>query len=76
MEAALSSEDYPISYRDIRDEAIPQKDSTVLRVKRYTFDLGKHGPFIERIPVEMDQTNELRARVTALRTHLQLIGSL
>jgi hypothetical protein len=69
-------DDLTISYRDIRDEAIPQKDGTVSRVKRYTFDLGKHGPFIERIPADADQTTELRARVTKLRTHLQAAATL
>ncbi|HKV99984.1 MAG TPA: hypothetical protein VJN96_09170 [Vicinamibacterales bacterium] len=63
--------DFPVSYRDIRDEAIPQKDGTVLRVKRYTFDLGKFGPFTERIPLDdPNPTATLNARIATLCQHL------
>jgi hypothetical protein len=65
--------EYPIEYADVRDEALPQRDSSILRVKKYTFFLGKFGPFIERIPLDQDQTTELQRRVSALKTHLTLI---
>lgn len=67
--------DYPLEYTDVRDEAIPQRDQTILRVKRYTFYLGKFGPFTERVPLDVtDQTGEIQRRVQALQQHLRLIG--
>jgi len=67
---------YTATFRDIRDEAIPQKDGTVLRVKRYTFDLGKYGPFTERIPLDdPDPTATLNARIAALCQHLGNINA-
>lgn len=64
----MTTDDLPIEYSDIRDEARPNRDGTVANVKRYTFYLGKFGPFVERVPLDVaDQTNELRMRVDALR---------
>jgi len=69
-------DDLTLNYLKVKDQAIPQPDGTVLRVKRYAFFLGKHGPFTEDIPVDKDQQTELRTRVTAQRQLIQAIGIL
>jgi len=60
----------------VKDQSIPQRDGTVLKVKRYRFYLGNHGPFQEDIPLTLDQAAELRTRVTALRTNLQTVSAI
>ena len=66
--------DLPITYRDIRDISIPQKNGTVLKVRRYTFDLGTFGPFVEEIGLDCpDQASELRTRVAARRSDIAQI---
>ncbi len=52
-----------IDYTNIRDEALPQRDGSLLRVKRVEFYIGKHGPFVERFPPEATALEiELRIR--------------
>lgn len=69
-------DDLSIQSLVVKDQAIPQRDGTVLNVKRYRFYLGKHGPFQEDIPVDADQQAALRACVLKLRTNLQTISTI
>lgn len=63
--------DLPVDYTDIRDVAEPQRDGSVVRMKRATFYLGKHGPFVERLPNDDQFDTELARRVETLRRKLQ-----
>jgi hypothetical protein len=54
----------------VKDESLPGRDGTFDRVKRYTFFLGKYGPFVERIPIDDPNPTEFSTRVTKLRAQL------
>lgn len=59
-----------IELASVLDESIPTRAGTMARYKKYTFWLGKFGPFVERIPVENTDPNEFNNRVAALRAAL------
>jgi hypothetical protein len=61
--------DLTLELSDARDEVIPERGGVYRSVKRYTFYLGKFGPFVERIPIESTDGYELQARIEKLRAH-------
>lgn len=62
--------DLTVEYVDIRDAAEPQRDGrTIDHFKRYTFFLGKFGPFTERVPLDAP-AGEIDRRIAALRATL------
>lgn len=63
--------DLPVEYTDIRDESTPQRDGSFKRVKRYTFWLGKFGPFVERVDLEGFSEFEIQQRVAKVRQHVE-----
>jgi hypothetical protein len=67
----MDASDLPLEFTDIRDESTPQRDGSFLRAKRYTFYLGKFGPFVERVPLEGFTDYEITRRVQLLRAHIQ-----
>lgn len=69
-------EDLTAEFTDIRDESTPQRDGTFLRTKRYTFYLGKYGPFVERIPLERaGDSTAINAEVDRLRTQIRTLAT-
>lgn len=68
------ADDYPIEDFTISDQARPRRDNTLERTRVYTFFLGKHGPFTERVPLENFDEREIDRRIAALRSHLQQFG--
>lgn len=69
------SDDLPVQDFTIRDEARPRRDNTIERNRVYTFYLGKHGPFIERVPLEGFDADEITRRIDAMRAHLRGFGA-
>ncbi|NUR76054.1 MAG: hypothetical protein HOQ28_07215 [Thermoleophilia bacterium] len=66
------ADDFAIEWGPARDESIPQRDGSIARYKTYTFWIGKHGPFTERVPREpaFDEL-EINRRAESIRTHLR-----
>lgn len=62
--------DLTVEYVDIRDDTRFQRDGSTLAVKRVTFYIGKHGPFVENVPTDGDWHAELSTRVNKLKTQL------
>jgi hypothetical protein len=63
--------DFPVKYTDIRDDSTFDDDGKVYRFRRYTFRLGKFGPFTERVALENLDPQEIERRIMALRGQLQ-----
>jgi hypothetical protein len=63
--------DLTVVYRNIQDEVLPTREGTVERFKRVDFFIGKHGPFTERIPLDVNFDLEITRRVAALKASLQ-----
>lgn len=66
-------EDLKVSFKNVADESIVNRDSTVTKYKRYDFYIGKHGPFVERVQVDEFTDQAIALRVQALKTHLQTL---
>lgn len=64
-------QDLTFELTDIRDYPVPQRDGRVLNQKRAVFYLGKFGPFTEYFGVNEFTDSAMRARVDALRFHLE-----
>jgi hypothetical protein len=54
------------------DDTIPDRVGVFKRYKKYTFFLGRFGPFVERVPLENTDPTEFQRRVETLRTQLRL----
>ncbi len=63
--------DLTFQLTDARDESTPERDGTFTRVKRYTFYLGKYGPFVERIPLDNADPYEFNRRRDTIAQHLR-----
>jgi hypothetical protein len=65
------AEDLSVQSMKVSDTSAYQRDGTSVRQRVYTFFLGKHGPFTERVPIDPTfDPNEIQTRITALRAHL------
>jgi hypothetical protein len=62
--------DLPVTFIDIRDDTTVLLGGEFARWKKYTFYLGKFGPFVERVALEGFTEYEITRRVDALRAHL------
>lgn len=69
----MEPEDLTVTYRNISDESLPQRDLTVKHYKRFDFFIGKHGPFIERFERETFTDAQLADRVRALQTTIRTL---
>lgn len=67
-------EDFPVQDYTIRDEARPRRDGSIERNRLYTFYLGKHGPFNERVPLDNFDESEIDRRIERLTEHLRKFG--
>lgn len=66
--------DLTVEFTDIRDEPRFTRGGDVETFKRYTFFIGKHGPFVERVPLaQATDSSEITRRVDALKLHLQTL---
>jgi hypothetical protein len=63
--------DLTLQLSDARDEVIPQRGGTYQAVKKYTFYLGKFGPFVERVPLENTDAYYLQGQIEKLRASLR-----
>jgi hypothetical protein len=68
------TEDFAVRFLDTRDDASYMDTGKVHRTRKYTFKLGDHGPFVERVPLEGFDEQEIVRRIQALRNHLRLIS--
>lgn len=66
-------EDLTVTYGTIRDDSSFDRDGTVTAYKTVPFFIGKHGPFLERIPANADWGQELARRVAALKATLEML---
>lgn len=63
-----------VSFKNVADESIVNRDQTVTKVRRYDFFIGKYGPFTERVPLEGFTESEIDQRIARLKSHLGSIG--
>lgn len=63
--------DLPVTYGIIRDEYTFSQDGTPTPFKLVPIFIGKHGPFVERLPATADWATELAIRVAALKRSLE-----
>lgn len=66
--------DLPLEDLQVRDDPTYQRDGSIVTLKRATFYLGKHGPFVERVPADANFDAELRTRIDALRRSIENIS--
>lgn len=60
-----------VEFVSITDRTTPLRGGEMRRERVYTFYIGKHGPFTERVPLEPTfDAGEITRRVDALRTHV------
>lgn len=64
-------DDFAVRYLEIKDDAEFLDTGKVRRYKKYTFKLGEYGPFVERVPLEGFDENEIGRRIGTLRNHLR-----
>jgi hypothetical protein len=62
--------DLPVEFTDIRDDTTVKRGGDFERWKKYTFYLGKFGPFVERVPADPWDASEITRRVENLRQDL------
>lgn len=68
--------DYAVEFTDIRDDSTFDRRGDPQRWKRYTFFIGKHGPFVERVPIDQAQdATEINARVERLKLQLRTLAT-
>lgn len=60
-----------VTYKNVSDESLLNRDGTVTKYKRYDFFIGKHGPFTERVPLDTFTDSEIQTRVARLKAHIQ-----
>lgn len=66
-------DDFEIEWGATRDESMPLRAGGFTRTKVYTFWIGKHGPFVERIPIENFDPLAAGRRAEELRNHLRAL---
>jgi hypothetical protein len=60
-----------VQFTDVRDDPrYEPRTGSVVREKRYTFYIDDYGPFVERVPLDNFDAQEIERRVSALRMHL------
>jgi len=65
-----------LTMKNIQDASVYDFKGDRTRVKRYTFYLGTHGPFVEEVPLDPTfDEQEIGRRIQALKTHLMLVTS-
>lgn len=67
--------DLTVEFQSISDEARPTRSGTIERNKKYTFYLGRFGPFTERVPLDGFDANAITQRIAALKVHLTQLHS-
>lgn len=65
--------DLTVVYKNVADETLVERDSTVTKWRRYDFYIGKFGPFVERVPLDASTDNAITLKVDALKRHLEAI---
>jgi hypothetical protein len=63
-------EDLSVNAMKVRDESLYERDGSTSRQRVYSFYLGKHGPFTERVPLANFDEYEIGRRVTELQRQL------
>lgn len=66
-------DEYTVKFAKIADESDYTQLGDVVRVKMYRFYVGRHGPFVERVPLEPFDGNEITRRIDALTMHLRAL---
>lgn len=64
------AEDFPVEGLTIKDDTRYDRNVGLVKERVYTFYLGKHGPFIERVPLDGFDEHEIQRRVDQIRAHL------
>jgi hypothetical protein len=60
-----------VEFTDIKDDArYEPRTSSVIRERRYTFYIDKHGPFVARVPLDPFDENAIHVEVAKLRAQL------
>lgn len=68
-------DDFPVDGMKVKDESEYQRDGSTRRVRVFTFYLGKHGPFTERVALDDYDSGEIGRRVDQLRAELRALPS-
>jgi hypothetical protein len=63
--------DLTVTYKRISDESSIDFTGAVVKVRRYDFFIGQHGPFTERVALENFNEAEIATRVQRLKNQLQ-----
>ncbi len=67
-------DDLTVQNMKVKDDTrLLPRDNTVIKERVYTFYLGKHGPFTERVPLENFDAGEINRRIDTLTMHLRQI---
>lgn len=65
--------DFEFTGEKVKDESQYERDGTTSRWRVYSFYLGKHGPFVEKVSLLNFDPSEIGRRVEALRAHLRTL---
>lgn len=66
-------DDFPVELLKSKDDSEYQRDGNLLKLRTYTFFMGKHGPFVEKVPLENFDEFEIGRRIDKLRAHLRAL---
>lgn len=66
-------DEYRVNGLTVKDDSRYERGNKVVKYKLYTFWLGDHGPFDERIPADDFDAGEFDRRVRKLQDHLRQI---
>lgn len=69
----MAIDDFNVNAMKVTDESHYERGDRTARYRVYTFYLGDHGPFVERVPLADFDATEIDRRVTELRRHLETL---
>jgi hypothetical protein len=62
--------DFAVQAMKVKDESMYELDGTTSRQRVYSFYLGKHGPFTERVPLANFDEQEIHRRIDTIKRQL------
>jgi hypothetical protein len=69
-------EDFPLDALKVSDTSRYTRGGDVVKLRVYTFYLGKHGPFTVELPLEGLDESEIGRRIESYRRHLRELARL
>lgn len=62
--------DFAVQAMKVKDESMYELDGSTSRQRVYSFYLGKHGPFTERVPLANFDEQEIHRRIDTIKRQL------